>query len=80
MNMQEIVGIDIDYSKLPKDWLNSKHPEAIKFRAAHARASNAIEGVVLSQADKDFMDSIPLDISKADFKKAVLKHIEKSRV
>lgn len=76
LTMREIVGIDVDYSQLPADYNSSMHPEAVKYRRALARASNAIEGIILSNADKAFMDSIPLlDISDEDFKIAVLNYI-----
>ena len=79
MNMKEIIGFSVDYANLPKDRNSSMHPEAVKYRRALARASNAIEGVVLSDEDKAFMDNIPLGMSKNDFKKAVLNHIYSKR-
>lgn len=80
--MQDIIGIDYDVSLIAKnkDVLRSTHSEAVKYRQALARASNAIEGVVLTQADKAFMDSIALDISKEDFKVALLHHLNNDRV
>lgn len=75
MNMKEIVGIEVDYSQLPRDRNTSMHPEAVKYRRALARASNAIEGVILTTEDKKFMDSIPVGMPKDEFKKAVMKHI-----
>lgn len=78
-SMQEITGIKIDYSQLPKDRSSSKHPEAIKYRKALARASNAIEGVILTEADKAFMDSIPLGMPKDKFIQSAIKHIISQR-
>lgn len=78
-HIQQITGIQLDYTQLPRDYLSSIHPEAVKFRRAYARANNAIEGVILSHDDKRFMDSIPLTLSKEDFKKAVLHHIQSKR-
>ena len=79
MKKQNITGIDIDFSRLPSDYNSSKHPEAVKYRRALARASNAIEGVVLTEQDRDFIDNIPLNTPKDDFKKAVLNHIFSKR-
>lgn len=73
--MKDIVSIDVDYSQLPPDYLTSQHPEAIKYRRALARASNAIEGVILTPEDKKFMDSIPFDMSDDDFIEALLVHL-----
>ena len=53
--------------------------EAIKYRRAYARANNAIEGVVLSETDRRFMDSISVGMSKTDFTKAVLNHLRSKR-
>ena len=79
MNMTEVIGFSVDYNNLPKDRNSSMHPEAVKYRRALARASNAIEGVVLSEKDKAFMDSVPLGMPKDDFKRAVLNHIYSER-
>ncbi|WP_019673151.1 hypothetical protein [Psychrobacter lutiphocae] len=75
MNMKEIIGIEVDYSQLPRDRNTSMHPEAVKYRRALARASNAIEGVILTEEDKKFLDSIPNNLSKEKIKKLVLKNI-----
>lgn len=48
----------------------------IEFLRAFARANNAIEGVVLSNKDKVFMDNIDLQIDKQAFKILVLNHIK----
>ena len=79
MNMKEIIGIEVDYNQLPKNRSTSMHPEAVKYRISLARASNAIEGVILTEADKKFMDSIPVGMPKDEFKKAVIKHIISQR-
>ncbi len=68
-------GININYNELPTNINSSMHPEAIKYRRASARISNAIEGVVLSKEDKNFMDNIPVGMSKQAFKQAVLNHL-----
>ena len=73
--LSHITGIEVDYTKLPKDRFISHELEAVKYRRAYARANNAIEGVVLSDDDKRFMDSIPVGMSKVEFKQAVLNHI-----
>lgn len=75
LTMREITGIDIDYSQLPKDYNSSMHPEAVKYRTALARASNAIEGVILTEEDKAFLDSIPLDLDEQKLKEAILNHL-----
>lgn len=75
MEMFEITGIEIEYSKLPKNRSNSMHPEAIRYRRAFARMNNALEGIIPNKKDKEFMDRIPLDISKEDFKEAVLRRL-----
>lgn len=80
MNMQEITGVTIDYSQLPDDYNSSMHPEAVKYRIALARASNAIEGVVLTEADKKFMDKIPATMPKDEFIKMAMEHIISQRV
>ncbi|MDO5652403.1 MAG: hypothetical protein Q4G13_09805 [Moraxella sp.] len=79
MNMQEITGIKVDYSQLPADYNSSMHPEAVKYRKALARASNAIEGVVLTDNDKAFMDSIPVGMPKDEFIKVMMKYILSQR-
>ncbi len=73
MNIQQITGIKLTHATDPRDRY-SNNEESMKFRRAFARASNAIEGVVLSDKDKAFMDNIDMSMSKADFKKAVLTH------
>lgn len=77
--LSHITGIEVDFTNLSNDRFSSNSSEAIKYRRAYARANNAIEGVVLSEADKKFMDSIPLGMSKTDFTKAVLNHIRSKR-
>lgn len=77
LTMREITGIDINYSQLPKDYNSSMHPEAVKYRRALARASNAIEGVILTNEDKAFMDSVPLGISQEDFTKLAMAYLNK---
>lgn len=79
MKTQKITGIDIDFSLLPSDYNTSRHPEAIKYRRALARASNAIEGVILNEKDRDFIDNIPLDTPKDIFKKQVLNYVKSKR-
>lgn len=79
MNMQQIIGLDIDYHALPKNRNSSMQAEAVQYRRALARASNAIEGVILSDKDKAFMDSIPPNMPKEAFKNAVLQHIASKR-
>lgn len=79
MNINQITGIEVNYTKLPKGRSNSMHPEAVKYRKAFARINNALEGVVLNDNDKKFMDNIPLDISNDDFKKAVLARLTERR-
>ena len=80
-DMQQIVGIDYDVSQLPKgeDLLRSSLANAVQYRQALARASNAIEGVVLTEQDKAFMSDISLNIGKEDFKKALLAHLKGTR-
>lgn len=75
--MQDIIGIDYDVSLIAKnkDVLRTSHSEAVKYRQAIARASNAIEGVILTPEDKAFMNGIGLDISKEDFKVALVNHL-----
>lgn len=67
------------FMDLSKDRNSSMYPEAVKYRRALARASNAIEGIVLSEKDKAFMDSVSLGMPKDDFKRAVLNHIYSKR-
>ena len=67
------------YRSLNNDRFSSNTIEAIKYRRAYARANNAIEGVVLSETDRRFMDSIPVGMSKTDFTKAVLNHLRSKR-
>lgn len=75
MNMTQIIGLNIDYQALPKNRNSSMQKEAVTYRRALARASNAIEGVILSDKDKKFMDNIAPNMPKEDFKNAVLNHI-----
>ena len=79
--MQDIIDIDYDVSLIAKnkDVLRASHSEAVKYQQALARASNAIEGVILTAEDKAFMDSIALDISKEDFKVALVNHLTNER-
>lgn len=77
--LSHITGIKVDFNNLNNDRFSSNSDEAIKYRRAYARANNAIEGVVLSEADRKFMDNIPLGMSKTDFTKAVLNHIRSKR-
>lgn len=77
LTMREITGIDIDYSQLPEDYNSSMHPEAVKYRRALARASNAIEGVILTDEDKAFMASVPLGTSQEDFAKLAMTYLNK---
>ena len=77
--LSHITGIEVDYNNLNNDRFSSNTIEAIKFRRAYARANNAIEGVVLSETDRRFMDSIPVGMSKTDFTKAVLNHLRSKR-
>lgn len=79
MKEQNITGINIDFSSLPMDYNTSQHPEAIKYRRALARASNAIEGVILTEKDRDFIDNIPLDTPRDVFKKLVLDYVKSKR-
>lgn len=72
-------GYRSDYNNLNNDRFSSNTIEAIKYRRAYARANNAIEGVVLSETDRRFMDSIPVGMSKTDFTKAVLNHLRSKR-
>lgn len=65
----------LDYSHLPRNISSSTQTDAVSFRRAYARASNAIEGVVLSASDITFMESISPTISQTDFTKAVLNHL-----
>lgn len=51
----------------------------IEFLRAFVRANNAIEGVVLSEKDKLFMDNIDPKIDKQAFKELVLNHIRSKR-
>ncbi|MDH2273565.1 hypothetical protein [Moraxella porci] len=51
----------------------------IEFLRAFVRANNAIEGVVLSEKDKLFMDNIDPKIDKQAFKELVLNHIRAKR-
>ncbi len=78
MAKNKITGIDLDYANIPPniDLDNSMHPIAVKYRKALARASNAIEGVILTAEDMEFMDSISPDISDKQFKEMVIKHLE----
>ncbi|MGY0400249.1 MAG: hypothetical protein ACWIPH_10095 [Ostreibacterium sp.] len=70
--MTEITGIDLDYSNLPDvDLDRSMHPDAVKYRVALARASNAIEGVIMTDEEKAFMDSIPPDMPIEEFTKKI---------
>ena len=62
--LSHITGIEVDYNNLNNDRFSSNTIEAIKYRRAYARANNAIEGVVLSETDRRFMDSIPVGMSK----------------
>lgn len=73
--LSHITGIEVDYNNLNNDRFSSNTIEAIKYRRAYAMANNAIEGVVLSETDRRFMDSIPVGMSKTDFTKAVLNHL-----
>ncbi len=66
-SMEEIVGIDVDYDNIPDDWQTSQDVNAVNYRRALARASNAIEGVILSDADKAFMDSFSPDTPRQEF-------------
>ncbi len=76
MSTTEIIGFELNYSKIPTINLNSStDPQAVQYRVALARASNAIEGVVLSDEDKAFMDNMPADISDKAFRQAVLDYI-----
>lgn len=77
--MNQITGIEVNFSKLPKNRSGSMHPEAVRYRKAFARANNALEGVILNENDKKFMDDTPLDISNDDFKKSVLKRLAERR-
>lgn len=79
MKTKKVTGINIDFSLLPENYNSSKHPEAIKYRRALARASNAIEGIILSEKDRDFIDNIPLNTPKDIFKKKVLNYIKSKR-
>lgn len=74
---QQILDSDFDISQLPidEDLLLSNHIQAVQYRQALARASNAIEGVVLTQADKAFM-SLSSAMAKEDFKSALLAHLD----
>ncbi len=74
--MNNITGIAINYHQLPNNIGSSMSNEAVQYRRASARMSNAIEGVVLTDDDKKFMDNIPVGMSKQDFKQAVLNHIQ----
>ena len=76
MTMREITGIEIDFDNLAKDWRSSKLKDAVRYRQAWARASNAIEGVVFSDEDKKFIDSIAVDMPKEAVKQAVLNHLQ----
>lgn len=77
--LSHITGIEVDFNNLSNDRFSSNSDEAIKYRRAYARANNAIEGVVLSEADRKFMDNIPLGMPKTEFTKAVLNHIRSKR-
>lgn len=79
MKITEITGITIDYSKLPKNYSSSMHPEAVKYRRALARASNAIEGVILSESDKAFMDSIKPGMPRDEFRQRVMDRLKARR-
>ncbi len=73
MSIEEIVGFKLAHSDDPNDRY-SDNEESMKFRRAFARVSNAIEGYVLSDRDRAFMDKIDMTMSKAAFKKALLAH------
>ncbi|OOR93061.1 hypothetical protein B0181_00845 [Moraxella caviae] len=45
-----------------------------KFRHQYTQLNNAIEGIILTSADKQLMDNT-LHLSKADFVQAVKKHL-----
>lgn len=51
----------------------------LQFLRAFARANNAIEGVILSEKDKAFMDTIDPKIDREVFKELVLNHINSKR-
>ncbi len=74
--INQITGIELNHAKLPKNHLLSKNVDAVNYRRAFARANNAIEGVILSTEDKNFMNNIPVGMPKAEFKQAVLKHLK----
>ncbi|MFW2177969.1 MULTISPECIES: hypothetical protein [unclassified Moraxella] len=78
-----ITGLTIDYTQLskvsPKQLTADMTAQSINYRRAFARANNAIEGVILSNEDKKFMDNIPLAMPKNAFKKAVLAHLASKR-
>lgn len=78
-NMKDIVGIDVDYNNIPDDWQISTHENAVNYRVALARASNAIEGVILSEKDTDFMNAIPAEMPADEFMKLAVRHIKMER-
>lgn len=77
--VEDITGITIDYSKLPKNHSSSMHPEAVKYRRAFARMSNAIEGVILTDSDRAFMDSIKPGMPRDEFRQRVMDRLKARR-
>ncbi len=61
---------------LPANWDTSNEPRAIEYRVALARSSNAIEGVILTNDDKAFMDKIPADLPMEKFGSLVKQHLK----
>lgn len=69
----------LDNTHLPNNISSSQQANAVLFRRHYARASNAIEGVILSQADMAFIDNINPNIDKKAFKTLVLEYINTKR-
>lgn len=75
--MREIIGFDVDVNDLPDDVMTSNDPKAVKYRVALIRASNAIEGVILTDEEKAFMDNIPMDLPKEERVAMIVNYFRK---
>lgn len=67
---------EISYKKIPANWDSSGESEAVNYRVALARASNAIEGVALTEEDKLFMDNLSDEVTWDEFGHLVKAHLK----
>lgn len=75
--MQAITRTDrIDWAGMPSDYMSSADPRAVAYRRSLARASNAIEGVVLSEKDSDFVDRLPRGLSADELAERLKSHFQ----